>query len=81
MSRELNPYKFYTEGNMDVREEDDKSITAWIPYSSMQEFIDIFEDSLFDDGGLKAVMTYDSICVCLSDILEYYGLSKKYYCK
>ena len=63
---ELELYKFCQEKEIDWRGD---SLMLWIEPSDIHDFAELVGDGMFDDGGLKVVMTYGgSICIDLNDI-------------
>lgn len=53
----------------------DSEFLVWVSYSQLEEFIDrlkeIFDNGIFDDGGFKAHMQDDCVCIDLCEAVGY----------
>lgn len=65
---------FLKEMEYSIHKEDEKveKIIVWIPFRNIDEFVDLFPASNFDEGGMKVHLKKDCIALDIKEQFEYF---------
>lgn len=50
------------------------SLYIWMSPSDLGDFFELFGQDTFDDGGIKATLMFETVCVDLVDVLGWFGV-------